>query len=89
MLDTDTGKEIEALQSEKNVDEVIFDPAKKRVYAASGGGNGAIAVIQEKDADHFDMVAQVPSGPLGKNAVLVPSMDRYFVAIPPQGTSRG
>jgi DNA-binding beta-propeller fold protein YncE len=89
VLNTDTGKEIEAVPIEKNVDELIFDAARKRIYAASGGGSGAVAVIQEKDPNQFDTLAQVPSGPLGKNAILVNSIQRYFVAIPPQGSSRG
>ena len=40
VLNTDTGKEIEAVPIEKNVDELIFDAARKRIYAASGGGSG-------------------------------------------------
>jgi DNA-binding beta-propeller fold protein YncE len=89
VLDTDTGKEIEAFPIEKNVDEVIFDPAKKRIYATCGGGNGAIDVFEEKDPNHYVSLAQVPTAPLGKNAILVSSIQRYFVAIPPQGSSPG
>jgi DNA-binding beta-propeller fold protein YncE len=89
VLDTDTGKELEALPIEKNVDEVIFDPSSKRIYATCGGGNGAVHVFQEKHAGHYQALAQVPSGPLGKNAILVSSIHRYFVALPPQGDTPG
>jgi DNA-binding beta-propeller fold protein YncE len=89
VLDTDTGKEIDSLPIEKNVDEVIFDPARRRIYSTCGGGPGAIEVFQEQDANRLVSLAHVTSAPLGKNAILVSSIQRYFVAVPPQGSSPG
>lgn len=89
VLDSDTGKELQALPIGKGVDDLIFDPATKRIYAACGAAGGAIAVYHEDDADHYKLLGQIPSGPGGKNAVLVPQMERLFLTLPPQGTAAG
>lgn len=82
VMDTETGKELEALPIEKGVDDLVFDPVSKRIYAACGSGSGSVDVYQEEGPDHYRSLGRVPSSPGGRNALLVPQLNRYFVAAP-------
>jgi DNA-binding beta-propeller fold protein YncE len=83
VLDSDTGKVLQNLPISTGVDDMTFDPASQRVYVATG--EGFVNVFKEIDPDHYESVGKVPTGPLGKTGLLVPSMNEYFVAVPPHG----
>jgi hypothetical protein len=83
VLDTESGKEITALPMTKGVDDVIYDPASKRIYAAC---DGDVDVYQQSSPDEYKLLAKVPTGPLGRTARLVPELKKFFVAVPQHGT---
>jgi DNA-binding beta-propeller fold protein YncE len=83
VLDTESGKEVAALPITKGVDDITYDPASKRIYAACDGN---VDVYQQSGPDQYKRVAQVPTGPLARTARLVPELNRYFVAVPQHGT---
>jgi DNA-binding beta-propeller fold protein YncE len=83
VLDTESGKEITALPITKGVDDVIYDPASKRIYAAC---DGDVDVYQQSSPDEYKLLAKVPTGPLGRTARLVPELKKFFVAVPQHGT---
>jgi DNA-binding beta-propeller fold protein YncE len=83
VLDTESGKEITALPITKGVDDIIYDPESKRIYAACDGN---VDVYQQSDPDQYKLLAQVPTGPMARTARLVPELKRYFVAQPLHGT---
>ncbi|HXQ25322.1 MAG TPA: hypothetical protein VN822_02835 [Candidatus Acidoferrales bacterium] len=89
IFDTQTGKELQALPIAKGVDDLIFDPASKRIYASCGAEQGSTAVYREDDADHYTSIGQIPSGPGGKNELLVSQLGRYFVIVPPRANAAG
>jgi DNA-binding beta-propeller fold protein YncE len=82
VFDTETGKELQSLLIGKVVDDLVFDAASKRLYAPCGGDAGEVDVYQEQDPNHYQLLGKVPSGPGGKTALLVPSLKKYFVAVP-------
>jgi DNA-binding beta-propeller fold protein YncE len=82
VLDTSTGKELQSLPIVHGVDDLVYDASSRRLYAA---GDGAVSVYEEIDANHFHSLGDVPSGPVGKTALLVPALNRYFVAVPRNG----
>lgn len=84
VLDSDSGKELQALPIVKGVDDTAFDEASGRIYSA---GDGAMSVYQEVDANHYKLLGNVPTGPLGKTARLVPEMERMFIAVPQHGST--
>ncbi len=86
VFDTQSGKELQALPIGRGTDDLMFDPASKRIYATSGGA-GQINVYKETDADHYQSLGNVPSGPGAKTGLLVPQLARLFVAVPPRGTT--
>jgi DNA-binding beta-propeller fold protein YncE len=83
VLDTQSGKETTALPITKGVDDITYDPASKRLYAACDGN---VDVYQQSGPDQYKRLAQVPTGPLARTARLVPELNRYFVAVPQHGT---
>ncbi len=82
VFDTGTGKEIEALPINQNIDDLAFDSASKRLYATCGAGAGSVDVYQEEDPDHYKSLGQVPTGPGARTGRLVPELKRFFVAVP-------
>jgi DNA-binding beta-propeller fold protein YncE len=84
VLDTQSGKEVTALPITKGVDDLIYDPAGKRVYAACDGNAD---VYEQTSPDTYKSLGKVPTGPVGRTARLVPEINRYFVAVPQHGTT--
>ena len=79
VLDTTSGKELQALPITKGTDDMVFDPMKKRIYITN---DGAVDVYEQIDADHYKLLGTTPTGPVAKTARLVPELNRYFVAAP-------
>jgi DNA-binding beta-propeller fold protein YncE len=84
VIDTQTGKEVTALPITQGVDDLVYDAASKRIYAAC---DGAADVYAQTDADNYKLLGKVVTGPVGKTALLVPELKRYFVAVPQHGTT--
>jgi DNA-binding beta-propeller fold protein YncE len=84
VLDTQTGKEVTSFPITKGVDDITYDPASKRVYAAC---DGAVDIYEQSGPDSYKLLANVSTGPMGRTARLVPELKRYFVAVPQHGTT--
>jgi DNA-binding beta-propeller fold protein YncE len=82
ILDTQSGKEVAALPITKGVDDMIYDPGSKRIYAAC---DGDADVYEQSGPDDYKLLEKIPTGPLGRTALLVPQLGRYFVAVPKHG----
>jgi hypothetical protein len=84
VFDTNSGHLVATLPCVQDADDLYYDSARKRIYAP--GGEGYISVYQQKDADHFELLAKVPStlgartaGYFGKGRK---GFDRFFLAVP-------
>jgi DNA-binding beta-propeller fold protein YncE len=80
LMDSDTGKVIDAIDTEGGVDEVVYDAPSKRVYYTGSSGN--VAVFKQIDADHYQLLANVPTGPIAKTSLFVPELKRFYSAVP-------
>ena len=80
VVDSESGKEITSVPISKGIDGMAFDPATKRIY--SEASTGAIDVYEETDADHYRTLGTTPIGVPAKPGLLVPELNRYFVAVP-------
>jgi len=80
VMDSDTGKVIDAIDTEGGVDEVEYEPASHRVYYT--GTTGFVEVFKQIDADHYERLGRVATGPIAKTSLLVPDMKRFYAAIP-------
>ena len=84
VLDTQTGNEVTSFPITKGVDDITYDPASKRVYAAC---DGAIDIYEQSGRDSYKLLGKVSTGPMGRTARLVPELKRYFVAVPQHGAT--
>jgi len=84
VLDTQTGKEVTSFGITKGVDDITYDAADKRVYAAS---HGAVDIFEQSSPDSYKSLGNISTGPMGRTARLVPELRRYFVAVPQHGTT--
>ena len=83
VVNTDTGKEVTSLPTADSVDDLAYDPVLHRLYVPGGnlgGAVGAVTVIQQKDADHYEVLANIPTKPGARNARLVPELNKYYVS---------
>lgn len=84
VFDMASGQMVAALPCAQGSDDLYFDAARKRIYVA--GGEGFISVFQQKDPDHYELLAQVPTavgartaGYFGKGRK---GFDLFYVAVP-------
>ncbi|MBZ5527287.1 MAG: YncE family protein [Acidobacteriia bacterium] len=89
VFNTQSGKLVASLPCVQEADEVYFDAARKRIYIP--GAEAYISVFQEKDPDHFQPIAKIPSalgartaGYFGKGKK---GFDRFFLAVPARSAS--
>jgi DNA-binding beta-propeller fold protein YncE len=82
VFDTNTGKELQALPIATGIDDLIYDPITRRLYAAA---NGVVNVLEQTDLDHYVSLGSIPSGADGRTAKLVSQWNRLFIAVPQSG----
>jgi DNA-binding beta-propeller fold protein YncE len=79
VLNSDSGTIVASLPCVSKGDDMTYDPNSKRIYLA---GSDFIDVFQQKDADHYEQIGHVPGGFQAKTAILVPQLNRYYLAVP-------
>jgi DNA-binding beta-propeller fold protein YncE len=82
-FDTDTGKTVARIPAVGDSDDLFYDAARRRLYAT--GGEGAIVVYEQKDADHYDQIGRVATAAGARTSLFVPEAGRLFVAVPHRG----
>ena len=84
VMDTQSGAIVARLPTVGDSDDVAYDPQRKRIYVS--GGEGAIAVYQLQGRDRYAEIARIPTVPGARTSLLVPELNRIFVAVRQQGT---
>jgi DNA-binding beta-propeller fold protein YncE len=85
VVDTATGKVVQKLAAVGDCDDIFFDQTHKRIYAT--GGEGAISVFEQQDADHYREMARVPTVKGARTSFFSPDLGRLYVAVRRQGSS--
>jgi DNA-binding beta-propeller fold protein YncE len=85
VMDTATGKVVQKLAAVGDCDDIFFDQTHKRIYAT--GGEGAISVFEQQDADHYREMARVPTVKGARTSFFSPDLSRLYVAVRRQGSS--
>jgi DNA-binding beta-propeller fold protein YncE len=83
VLDTNTGKELQALAITPGVDDTIYDAKSKRIYAIGGG---SVDVYDQIGMDKYVSRGSIPTNSNARTGRLVPELNRLFVAAPQDGT---
>lgn len=81
VVNADTGATVASFKAPERTDQVVWDEGNRRVYVT--GGEGCIGVVQQDDADHYTQLADVPSAPGAKTAILAPGINVLYVAVSP------
>lgn len=85
VLDTDTGRSVASLAAPERTNELVFDQANHRIYLA---GDDYVSVIEQKGPDQYEEIARVPSDKGAKTAILVPELNRLYVAVAGKGNTK-
>jgi DNA-binding beta-propeller fold protein YncE len=80
VMDSESGKVVASLPIPGDVDDLAFDAKRKRIYASCG--EGAIAVIGQVDADHYKLLANIPTVKAARTSLFDPEGGRLYVAVP-------
>ena len=80
VLDSDSGAVVASVATVATLDGLSFDAATRRIYTS--GGEGFVDVTQQVDADHYERIARIPTGPIARTSVFVPEWHRLYVAVP-------
>ena len=82
VFNIDTGKVVTTLPCAGANDDMWFDAGRKRIYVT---GTDTTTVIEQRDADHYEHVAEVPTGFRARTSVFVPSLNRLYIAVSGKG----
>jgi len=84
VFDTDSGKVVSSLNIAGDPDDIFYDAVKKRLYVS--GGEGFINIFQQQDANHYNPIGSIPTAPGARTSLFVPELNRFYVAVPHQGS---
>lgn len=79
VLDTESGKIVTSAAGPAMGDDMAYDSKEKRIYFA---GSEFIDVFEQRDADHYQRIGHIPTAFRAKTAILVPQLNRYYLAVP-------
>jgi DNA-binding beta-propeller fold protein YncE len=82
VLDTESGKIVASLPCAPINDDMWFDVARKRVYVT---GSDTTSVIAQRDADHYEQIAEIPTGFRAKTSLYMPQLNRLYVVVSGKG----
>ena len=85
VMDTATGKVVQKLAAVGDCDDIFWDASRKRIYAT--GGDGAISVFKQQDADHYDEISRIPTVKGARTSFFSPDLGRLYVAVRRQGST--
>ncbi len=80
VLDSNSGAVVASIPTVATLDGLSYDPATRRIYTT--GGEGFLDVTQQIDADHYERIARIPTGPNARTSTFVPEWRRLYVALP-------
>lgn len=79
VVNSDSGKIVTSYPAAAMVDDMAYDSGSKRIYFA---GTEFLDVFHQEDADRYDRIGHVPTSFRAKTGVLIPELNRYYLAVP-------
>jgi DNA-binding beta-propeller fold protein YncE len=80
VLDANSGAIVASIPTVATLDGLAYDRSTRRIYTT--GGEGFVDVTQQMDADHYERIARIPTGPNARTSIFVPQWRRLYVAVP-------
>ena len=79
VLNSESGKVVTSVPTVGMVDDMAYDAKQKRIYVA---GDQFVDVFSQKGPDEYERVGKIPGSFRAKTAILVPELNRYYLAVP-------
>src|SRR2546426_12648192 len=80
VLDVQSGKVISEIPIPGDADDLFYDATRRRIYVSCG--EGFLAVLQQKDANHYQPSSKIPTAPGARTSLFVPEMNHLYLAVP-------
>ncbi|HEY3127832.1 MAG TPA: hypothetical protein VGL91_00090 [Acidobacteriota bacterium] len=80
VLDAQSGKMISELTIPGDTDDLFYDASRRRIYVSCG--EGFLAVLEQKDANHYQPSGKIPTAPGARTSLFVPEMSHLYLAVP-------
>jgi DNA-binding beta-propeller fold protein YncE len=87
VVDSDNGKEVASVAIPEDIDDVFYDAKNKRLYASCGAG--FLAVLRQRDSDHYEMLETIPTSKLARTCFFDPVGERLYLVVPRQVGEEG
>jgi DNA-binding beta-propeller fold protein YncE len=78
VLDSKSGKIVGSLPCSGSTDDAVYDPGSKRLYVA---GVPFLTVYELRGPNRFRQIGQVPTSFHAVTGILVPELNRYYLAV--------
>ena len=82
VFNTDTGAVVTTLPCVSVNSDMSFDVSRKRIYIT---GSDTASVFEQRDSDHYEYIAEVPTAFRAKSSIFVPELKRLYVAVSGKG----
>jgi YVTN family beta-propeller protein len=79
VTNAENGQAVARVPIGEGPDAVVFDEATSMVYS-SNGESGDITAVRQKDADHYSVVASIPTQPSARTLTLDPKLHRLYLS---------
>lgn len=87
VLNSETGEEVTSIAIPADIDDLFFDAKNKRLYASCGAGS--LAVLRQRDADHYETLETMPTTKLARTCFFDPAGERLYLLVPRQEGEEG
>jgi DNA-binding beta-propeller fold protein YncE len=88
ILDSDSGKMITSIPTMEGIDDIYYDPVRRRIYLSAGvvgSTEGYIVIFRQVDRDHYELDGTISTGGASPTSLFVPTLNRYYVAVQSHG----
>ena len=87
VVDSETRTEVTSIAIPEDIDDLFYDAKNKRLYASCGAG--ALAVIRQRDADHYETLETIPTVKLARTCFFDSAGERLYLIVPRQEGEEG
>jgi hypothetical protein len=87
VMDSESGKEVAQVDIPEDIDDLFYDARNRRLYASCGAGS--LAVIRQRDADHYDLIEKIATVKLARTCFFDSEKGRLYLFVPRQKGQEG
>lgn len=83
VFDTESGQQVAAAETASKTDDLFYDEPRARFYVLNNAG--ALQVFQQKDPDHYELIASYPNPPGTQTGLFVSAWSKLFAGVRQHG----